>query len=297
MSRTILVTGATGLVGRHLIPELKRFGYTIRTLTTSGKEDENTFYWNPEKGEINKNVFNSIHTIIHLAGSTIAQRWTPKARKSIIDSRVKGAQMLLQPAIESGLKRFITASAIGIYPQNPDGLYDEYSQQTGSDFPAEVVKIWEAAADEYEKNGVSVVKIRTGIVLDPEGGALKKMLLPVKLGIGSPIGSGKQMVSWIHIRDLVNIYVQAVVKEEMKGIYNATAPSPVSNRELMHTIAKVLGKPFFFPPVPAFMLRLMLGEMASITLEGSAVIPKRLLNEGFSFEFSELEDALRDLLT
>lgn len=297
MSRTILVTGATGLVGRHLLPELRRFGYTIRTLTTSGREDENTFYWNPEKGEINKKVFTNIHTIIHLAGSSIAQRWTPKARKSIIDSRVKGAQMLMEPAIESGLKKFITASAIGIYPQNADGLYDEYSQQTGNDFPAEVVKIWEAAADEYEKKGVSVVKIRTGIVLDPYGGALKKMLLPVKSGIGSPIGTGKQMVSWIHIRDLVNIYVQAVVKEEMKGIYNATAPSPVTNRELMQTIAKVLRKPFFFPPVPAFVLRVMLGEMASITLEGSAVIPKRLLNEGFTFEFTDIEDALKDLLT
>lgn len=297
MSRTILVTGATGLVGKYLLPELKKFGYNIRTLTTSGREDDSTFYWNPEKGEINPNVFKNIHTIIHLAGSTIAQRWTPQARKSILDSRVNGARMLLKPAVECGLKKFITASAIGIYPQNSNGLYDEFTTKTGNDFPAEVVKIWEAAADEYQKHRVAVTKIRTGVVLHPDGGALKKMMLPVKLGLGSPLGSGRQMVSWIHIRDLINIYLQAVIKDDMIGVYNATAPSPVSNRELMRTMAKVLCRPFFFPPVPAFVLRALLGEMASITLEGSAVIPKKLLNEGFDFEFAEVEPALRDLLS
>ncbi|MFN3951148.1 MAG: TIGR01777 family oxidoreductase [Thermaurantimonas sp.] len=296
MSRTVLITGASGLIGSLLTSELKSYGYTIRTLTTSGKEDEHTFYWNPEKGEINPKVFKDIHTIVHLAGSTIAQRWTPKARKSILDSRIKGAKLLMQPAIDSGLKKFITASAIGIYPQNADGIYDDYSEQRDKSFPAEVVQQWEAAADEYQKHGVAITKIRTGVVLHPSGGALKKMLLPVKLGIGSPIGSGRQMVSWIHIRDVVNIYIQAIVKAEMVGVYNATAPAPVSNKMLMKTIAKVLNKPFVFPNVPGFVLRLFFGEMASITLEGSSVIPKKLLNEGFVFQYPEIEDALRDLL-
>ncbi len=297
MSRTILITGASGLIGSLLSSDLKRYGYTIRTLTTSGKEDEHTFYWNPEKGEINPKVFKNIHTIVHLAGSTIAQRWTPKARKSILDSRIKGAKILLQPAVDSGLKKFISASAIGIYPQNADGIYDDYSEQKAKSFPSEVVQQWEAAADEYQKHGVAVTKIRTGVVLHPSGGALKKMLLPVKLGVGSPIGSGRQMVSWIHIRDVVNIYIQAIVKADMVGVYNATAPAPVSNKELMKTLAKVLKRPFFFPPVPGFLLKLILGEMVSITLEGSAVIPKKLLKEGFVFQYPELEEALRDLLT
>lgn len=295
--RTILITGAGGLIGTHLTSELKKFGFTIRTLSTGGKEDANTFYWNPEKGEINPKVFKNLHTIVHLAGSSIAQRWTSKAKKSIIDSRVKGAQMLLEPALDSGLKKFVTASAIGIYPQNPEGIYDEFTSATDNSFPAEVVKRWEAAADEYALRGISVTKIRTGVVLHPSGGALKKMLLPVKFGVGSPIGSGRQMVSWIHIRDVVNIYIQAIVKDDMVGVYNATAPTPVSNKVLMKTIAKVLKRPFFFPPVPGFLLKLILGEMASLTLEGSAVIPKKLLNEGFVFQYTELEEALRDLLT
>ncbi|GCD79155.1 TIGR01777 family oxidoreductase [Schleiferia thermophila] len=296
MSRTILVTGATGLVGTALIPRLRSYGYTVRTLTTSRPADEHTFRWNPEKRQIDQRVFENIHTIVHLAGTSIARRWTPSARRSIIDSRVLGARLLLEGALQHGLVKYITASAIGIYPQNEDGIYDE-SGPHGNDFPAEIVKLWEAAADEYAQHGISVAKIRTGVVLHPSGGALKQMLFPTRLGLGSPLGSGRQIVSWIHLHDLVNIYLMAVVKADFTGIYNATAPNPVSNATLMKTLARVLRKPFFMPPVPAPLLRLALGDMSSITLRGSAVIPRRLLNEGFTFEFPDLESALRDLLT
>lgn len=293
MSKTVLITGASGYIGRHLQQRLAEKGYAIRTLTTQkiNSNVEDCFYWNPETGEVNKKAFESVDYIIHLAGASIGtHRWTEQRKKLIRESRVKSTELLFTKInlYKIPLKAFITASATGYYGSvTSDIIFDEESP-AADDFLGNVCYDWEKTADLFSNAGIRTVKIRTGVVFSKDAPALKKILLPVKLGIGSPLGTGRQYMPWIHIEDLCNIYLRAIEDEGFSGAYNAVAPQQITNREMMKTLAKIHHKPFWVPPVPAFVFKMMLGEMAVIILKGSRVVPKRLIEEGFLFQYTDI---------
>jgi len=294
---TILITGATGYIGKALRKQLWEVGYRIKILSTSASSDSSMgiYHWNPDKNEMDEDALTGVDFIIHLAGAGIgAGRWTEQRKKSILDSRVKSTRLLFQKTVEKNIapKAFIAASAVGYYGTDKSGkVFDEQSP-AGNDFLAEVCVAWEKESLAFVSRGIRTVVIRAGVVLSPGSPALQKMLLPVKLGLGSAIGTGRQFVPWISLTDLCNIYLQTIEREDFSGIYNATAPLTITNRELMKTLSEVLHKPFVLPPIPAFMLRLLLGEMAMIVTEGNPVLPKRLTEAGFQFQYNQISDII-----
>jgi uncharacterized protein len=297
----ILITGATGLVGVHLVKLLRSEGHTINYLTTSKSKITNTaeyagFYWDPENDVIDPEAFTGIQAIIHLAGASIAQRWTSSYQQKIIDSRVQAANLLLRSVKAQSVRiaHFITASGVGIYQDNEQAV-SESSQLLSEDFPAQVVKEWERAADQFAGLGAKVSKLRTGIVLSARGGALEQMVAPVKLGVGSAIGTGKQHISWIHVEDLARVYA-FVLSEQIEGVVNAVAPKATCNKDFMREAAKVLRKPFFMPAVPASILNLLLGKMHILLVKGQNVAPDKLLQNNFTYHFPDLNPALQNLL-
>ena len=292
MLKTVLITGASGYIGRHLKEKLTKKGYRVRTLTTNllHSNVEDCFFWNPDTEDINRKALESVDYIIHLAGASIGTRWTKKHKKLILDSRVNSAKLLFDKIhlYKIPLTAFISASATGYYGSvTKDEIFDENSP-TAHDFLGNVCEDWENAADRFTAAGIRTVKIRTGVVLSEDAPALRKMLLPIKLGIGSPLGNGRQYMPWIHIDDLCDIYLKAIEDESFSGAYNAVAPQHITNREMMRTLAKMLHKPFWLPPVPAFILKFLFGEMAVIILKGSRVVPKRLIEEGFQFKYTDI---------
>lgn len=293
MPKTVLITGASGYIGRHLQQKLTEKGYAIRTLTTQkiNSNVEDCFYWNPETGEINKKTLESVDYIIHLAGASIGtQRWSIQRKKLIIESRIKSTELLFSKIklYKIPLKAFISASATGYYGSvSSDFIFDE-DAPAADDFLGKVCYDWEKAADRFSNAGIRTVKIRTGVVLSKDAPALKKMLMPINMGIGSPLGTGRQYMPWIHIDDLCYVYLRAIEDESFSGAYNAVAPQHITNRDLMKMLAKMHHKPFLLPPVPAFLLRTLLGEMSAIILKGSRVEPKRLLEAGFQFKHTDI---------
>jgi uncharacterized protein (TIGR01777 family) len=236
--------------------------------------------------------------IIHLAGAGIGdKRWTKKRKELISDSRIKTCELLFNKVQESGtkLKAFISASGIGYYGAvTSDKIFSEMDNPSG-DFIGEICRQWEHSADRFEESGIRTVKIRTGIVLTEKGGAMGRMTTTVKMGIGSALGNGRQHLPWIHVEDLCNIYIKAVEDISLKGAYNAVAPEHVTNREFMRTLTKVLGKPFFFPAVPSFAMKILFGKMSGILLNGSRVSAGKIISAGYNFEFPDLENALKNL--
>lgn len=301
MMETVLITGGTGLVGAHLTAKLKEKGYRV-TLLSRSKEHSgytHTYYWNPDKKEIEKEALDTADYIIHLAGANILdKRWTEKRKQFIIDSRVKTARLLYDKMKESDrkLKAFVSASAIGYYGAVTSEKIFVESDPPAPVFLGETCRLWEEAADQFTELGIRTVKIRTSPVLAKEGGALKTMLIPVKMGIASPIGSGKQYMPWIHIDDLCGIYIKSVEDAKMNGVYNAAAPEHKTNKEFMATLARVLHKPFWFPNVPGFIMKILLGELGDAALNGSRISSDKIRKAGFSFRFATLESALKDLL-
>lgn len=298
----VLVTGATGLVGKELVELLLSRGISLHYLTTSKEKlkDEaqyKGFYWNPKKGFIDKACLEDVVCIIHLAGASISGRWTKAYKREILDSRVVSTNLLygLLKTGEHTVQHFISASAIGIYSDSLTKVYSESEKEVDDSFLGEVVTKWERAVHQIEGLGIRTAIIRTGIVLSGRGGALPQMAMPVKFGLGSPMGSGKQIQSWIHIDDLVNIYLYACLNG-LQGIFNAVAPHPVTNNVLMRTIAKVLSKPYFMPGIPRFVLRAILGEMYMLLFTSQNVSAKKLLEQGYHFKFVSLESALADAL-
>ncbi len=297
----ILITGATGLIGTHLSKTLLREGHTIHFLTTSrtkitSEENYLGFYWDPAKGELDASAMEGVSAIIHLAGATVSKRWTRAYKEKIMNSRLESAA-LLYSFLKSNPHRvthFISASGVGIYPSN-DSIHTETTTETDTGFLAEVVKAWEGSAHRFETLGMKVSIVRTGVVLASDGGALKEMAKPVRTGFGAALGSGNQWQSWIHIDDMVRVYVE-ILKQGWSGIYNAVAPNPVTNEELTAGIAIALGKRIWLPNVPSFVLRLVLGEMADIVLDGQRVSPEKLRSHGFEYKYPQLDAALRDLL-
>ncbi len=249
---TILIAGGTGLIGKNLSRKLMEKGYNVALLSrkSSRGNPHSVYIWNPDKNEIEIEAIKSADYIINLAGAGIGdKRWTKKRRQLILDSRIKTTGLLFNKVQESGRqpKAFITASAIGYYGTiTSEKLFSE-TDAPGKDFSAEVCRQWENAADRFEENGIRTVKLRTGIVLSKKDGALSRMTLPVRFGIGSALGSGRQYMPWIHIDDICNIYLKAIEDSNMTGAYNAVAPEHISNREFTRILAKVNENAFLFP--------------------------------------------------
>lgn len=298
----VLITGATGLVGSELTKILLQNGVAVNYLTTSKSKIENQelykgFYWNPDKGEINANAFEGVSTIIHLAGESISQRWTKKNKQEIIESRVLPIRLLHHELskIEHSVTHFISASAIGVYPHNYEKVYTEEEQEIDNSFLGHVVAKWEDEADTFKSLGVSVSKIRIGLVLAKNGGALEQMVKPIKFGLGAAFGSGKQYQSWIHIHDLARIF-QFIINNKLEGTFNGVSPYPVINEDLTKAIAKQLHKPLFLPNIPKFIMKLVLGEMHYLLFASQNVSARKLLDKNFQFKFPALDKALQNLL-
>lgn len=300
MSKQILITGASGLIGSQLTKLLTGRGHHVTHLGRSRKDQGiPSFVWDVAGQKIDAACLNGIDTIIHLAGANVAERrWTARRKKEILESRTRSTQLLAEALANNRhtVTAFVSASAIGYYGfDNPEKIFVE-TDLPGSDFLAQVTRQWEDAVDKIGAPGIRTTKVRIGVVLSQGGGALTAMTLPIRAGIGSRLGSGQQYVSWIHADDLCDIFVKAVEDDRWSGVYNAAA-GWCTNRELTEAIARTMRKPLWVPAVPPFALRLVLGEMANIVLNGSKVSSERIQAAGFIFRFTNLTAALKDLLT
>jgi uncharacterized protein len=299
----IFITGGTGFVGRNLTQRLVALGHEVTLITRSaGKSRTSLPGISLVAGDPNnpgpwQETVAKHDVVINLAGRSIFTYWTQKTKREIIDSRVSITRNLVD-AIQTAPKGtlLISTSAIGYYGSSMDDRVLDENSPPGNDFLAEVGKLWEAEAKRAEDFGLHVVICRFGIILGKNGGALEKMEPAFRNCLGSPLGSGKQWFSWIHIEDLLGIMAFLIDTQGFSGAVNCTAPHPVRNVELTSTFAEVLGKPVILPAVPGFLLRGLLGEFGSILLEGQRVIPRRLLDAGYRFRFATLEEALQDLL-
>lgn len=298
----ILITGATGLVGKFLINKLVKEGHEINFLT-SRKEAVNSlpnckgFYWDIENQIIDNTCIVGVEKIIHLAGANVSNRWSDSYKKEIIDSRVNSSKLLYQLLKNNTHKvnQLVSASAIGVYKDSFTVIYKENSTAFSDSFLGEVVQKWEAAVSVFSTINVKVTKVRIGVVLTPSGGALQKIVQPIAIGLGAPLCSGKQFMSWIHIEDLSKM-ICFLLKENKEGVFNAVAPKPLTNAALTKAIATKLGKPLFLPNVPKFMLKLLLGEMHQIVCESQNVSSEKIEDLGFCFQYNKIDTALENLL-
>lgn len=299
MKEIVLITGAGGMIAKKLSKKLEK-EYTVRFLTRKKKHD-NDFEWDIKNGIIDESALDNVSHIIHLAGANISEkRWTKERKRELISSRVDSAGLLLKTVKKKKikLKSFISASGINYYGTvTTEKIYSE-NDPPGNDFLSEVVVLWERAADDFKEQNLAerVVKIRTAVVLSREDGALKKMVPTIQYGIGSPLGSGKQYMPWIHIEDICSIYEASLKDPAIDGAYNAVSPQHTTNENLTRKIAEVLHKPLFMPHVPAFVLKLIFGELADALLEGSRASSQKIQETGFKFKFPDLKMALEDLL-
>lgn len=298
---TILITGASGLIGSKLTPLLQQKGYRVIHLSRSipEKAGVETFLWDVQKQTIDNESVQQADYIIHLAGANIAdERWTTSRKKEIIDSRVDSAHLLFKSIqmTNTTIKAFISASAVGIYGAITSEKIFTESELPAEDFLGITCKLWEGAAETIAKLEIRTVKLRTGIVLSEKGGALEKMAKPIRFFAGAPLGSGKQYMPWIHIDDLCDMYIKAIEDHSMFGAYNAVAPEHITNTALTKAIAGRLHRPLIMPNIPAFLLKLIFGELAIAVLEGSRVSCKKIEDAGFIFKYNQVHKALENLL-
>ena len=300
--KKILITGGSGLVGQKLTQILQSKGYKVAWLSRNPKlnnQDVEVFKWDWTINYLEEKALPWCEHIIHLAGAGIAdKRWTKKRKKILIDSRVETANILFNKISEHNIsiKTFISASGIGYYgARTTQEIYSE-NDAPHNDFISQICVDWENAADKFETLGAKVVKLRTGVVLTKTGGALAKMITPIKWYFGSPIGTGKQFFPWIHVYDLCNLYLFCIENQKIVGTINAVAPDIQTNSSFSHSLANILHRPMFMPNVPSFIIKLIFGEMASIILEGSFVSSKKAIKMNFSFKFTKLKLALENLL-
>ena len=298
-----MVTGASGFIGSALCDALLARGDSVVGLSRDPQRARNTnpnvvwHAWQPNLERPAANAFDRVDGVVNLIGERIDQRWTDEAKHRIVESRRTATHNLVQ-AIAS-LKRkprvLVSQAAIGYYGDRGEAIVDE-SAAPGKGFDSEVVRDWEKAAHEVENSGVRLVVVRTGHVLDPRGGLLDRMLPPFKLGVGGPLAGGEQYVSWIHIDDEIGILLWALDQEKVSGTINATAPNPVTNRELSQALGRALGRPAVVP-VPGITLDLMFGrEFGAVLRGGQRVMPRRALDLGYKFRHAEIDEALKSLL-
>lgn len=292
----ILITGGSGLIGKKITGLLERKGYEVAWLSRSpGDYDQKSFHWDLKKQEIDQEAIEWADGIIHLAGAGVAdKRWTADRKKAILQSRTMSTA-LLKNAVEKSSNKpgvFVSASAVGFYGFNTGEELQDEKASPGSDFLAQVVTAWEDEVSKVKELGVRTVMLRIGIVLAKEGGALVEMMKPP---VAAPLGSGKQWMSWIQVDDLARMFVFALEKEDVEGIFNAVGPNPSTNAELTKKAAKKISKTFINIGVPGFGLKLILGEMAQMVLGGNRVSSKKIQETGFEFRYPRLDEALEKI--
>lgn len=302
--KTVLITGGSGMIGRHLSALLTDRGYKVTWLSRKRnlKGEIARYKWDLKSGEIDQEALESADVIVHLAGVGIADgRWTDEQKKLIVDSRVKTAQLILDKMKSTNIQldAFISASAVGYYGAiTSDKVFTEEDTYAENDFLAETCYLWEKKVKQFTTDlGIRTVNIRTGVVLSEDSEIVKKAVLPTKFYLGAPLGKGSQYMNWIHIDDLCHIYLKAIEDETMAGAYNAVAPEDDTNAQFMKAVANQLNKPMFMPHVPEIVFKLFLGEAAQIILEGSKVSSKKIQNAGYHFKFGTLQKALGDILS
>ncbi len=291
----ILITGGSGTIGQSLYQNLSQ-NHQVNILTRSPKKD-NEFYWNPNKGEIDIKALENTDIIIHLAGASVGKKWSKAYKQEIMDSRLNSTNLIFNKCKEHNitLKQFIGASAIGFYGETEDMFVDENSDTQTPDFLSEVCIKWEQAEQQFESMCPTAI-VRIGFVIGNGFDGFNKLITPIKLFAGAPLGSGQQYMSWIHIDDLVGIFSH-IIENGKEGIFNGVAPNPVTNEALTKAIAKKLKRPLILPNVPLFALKMLLGEMAAIAITGNRVSAQKLIDDNFNFKFPEIKTALEDLLS
>jgi uncharacterized protein len=302
----VTLTGATGLIGPALVASLRERDAQVTVLTRDperAKEklgDVEAVRWELSSEPAPAAALAGRDAIVHLAGEPVAQRWSAKVKQAIRESRLLGTRNLIDgiravgPEAGERPATLVSSSAIGYYGPHGDEPLDE-DAAPGSDFLAEVCVEWEDAAAAARELGLRVVQVRTGVVLDSDGGALSKMLAPFRLGVGGPVAGGRQYISWIHAKDLVGMMLAAIEDERWSGPVNATAPEPATNRDFSKVLGRVLGRPALLP-VPGAALRVLYGDMAEIVTSGARVLPAKPLVLGYKFSHPQLEEALRSAL-
>jgi uncharacterized protein (TIGR01777 family) len=312
----ILLTGGSGLVGRRLTDYLQKGGWEVAVLTrqpghisattgpthsaaTAGSPAIRTFLWDPGKGTLDPAALDYARHIIHLAGANLGEkRWTRSRKEVILLSRTRTAETLKLHLDRAGVQpdTFITASATGYYGNtNRDKVFTE-GDPPGEDFAARVCRDWEAAADRFASPQTRVLKIRMGVVLSGQGGALPRLARLSRLGLCSPLGTGRQYFPWIHLEDLCGIFLHVLLAKDMHGAFNAVAPEMVTNREFTRTLCRQMDRNYLLPPVPSPLLHLVLGEMSSILTRGNRCSPAKLMEAGFTFRHPQLLPALETIL-
>lgn len=305
---TVLITGGTGTIGKRLSQLLIDKGYDVIILTRNAslhslQEHLSYAEWDVEKGLIDEDAIKKAHYIIHLAGAGVAdKRWTKERKKVIQESRVKSSAMLVKALkeTENKVKAVVSASAIGWYgPDNATSRQNGFTEDAPSskDFLGETCRLWEESIEPVKQSGKRLVKFRTGIVLSNEGGALLEFENPLKFGIAAILGSGEQVVSWIHIEDICRMYMYALENENLHGTYNAVTPKPVTNKKLTLELAKQMcSNKFISIHVPSFVLKLVLGEMSIEVLKSATVNADKIKHTGFTFLYPSIEAALENLI-
>jgi uncharacterized protein (TIGR01777 family) len=295
-SMKVLITGGSGLIGKALTKRLLEEGHQVNILTRkiSNKSTAKQFLW--DNKNIDKGAFAEVDILVHLAGAGIAdKKWTSERKQEIIDSRVKTLELIGEKYTGNSLKAIIGGSAIGFYGGDSGETQNNENSPHGNDFMAECCVKWEKAEEDFAKKlNLRLVKVRTGVVLDAEEGALPQITLPIKYYAGTALGSGEQWVSWIHIDDIVEIFYQAIVNEQIEGTINGVSNNPVRNKDLTKLAAEVMNTKLILPNAPAFILKMILGEMSVVVLGSSLVHNKQKLP--FDFKYESLENALRNLI-
>lgn len=309
MMSTYLITGGTGLVGSALTTQLLQSGEQVIILTRDPRAFSTDTpslsyrYWDPFKGQIDEEAIRQADYIIHLAGANVAEkRWTPRRKKEILDSRVRSGKFLSESLVRipNRIRAVIGASAQGWYgpdPQIPNLTPFQESDPVYPDFLGSTCQLWEESLHPIKEAGIRLISLRIGIVLSTRGGALAEFRKSLRFGIAPILGTGKQVISWIHIRDLVSLIRWSLATESISGIYNAATPHPVSNRELMQALARCSHRLFIPIPVPQFLLKIVLGEMSIEVLKSTTISSRKIQGAGFQFSFPVIDQALSNLLT
>jgi len=298
---SVLITGGSGLIGRYLTSALLSEGYQVSHLSRKTNQfgKVRVFRWDPEKGILDPLALEGVDYIVHLAGANIGdKRWTKKRKNEIVNSRIKSAKLLYDTVFANDikLKAFISASAVGYYGSVTSNKIFKEEDHSANDFLGNTCKRWEEGADLFQNAGIRTVKIRTAVVLEKSDSALAKMMIPAKFGFLVLTGSGRQYMPWIHINDVCNIYLKAIEDQNMSGSYNAVAPQHSTHNEFVRTLADIMNLPVLPVPVPSFILRTALGEMADVVLKGSRISSEKLINSGYFFSYPELRGALIEVM-
>lgn len=299
MKKHILITGATGTIGKKLISELHASGHTISILSRKPRPIKNAkvYVWDVYKQQIDLNCLTDVDTIIHLAGENIAEKkWTKERKQQIIESRTFSTALLYKAIKETNapVKTFISASAVGFYGNRGDEILTE-DASSGTGFMAICCKLWEDAVDEGTSLGLRIVKFRIGVILAKGEGALAALEKPIRFFAGAALGSGAQWMPWIHIDDITAMFKNAVENSAFNSTYNACAPFPVTNATLTKAVAKQLHRPVWPFNVPEKVLEMILGKMSAVVLNSANTSAQKILDTGFEFKFTHLEDALADI--